>query len=297
MAETETLTELLERKRYKFDQTDDGLTVTYNGNVDLRSLTTLPENTKFENHGNVDLRSLTTLPENTKFENHGYVNLRSLTTLPENTKFENHGNVYLESLTTLPENTKFENHGNVYLRSLTTLPENTKFENHGNVLARSLDHKSILYRGKRRAIRHIDGSTMIVTSTKQQGGATVMRARYFKGGEVGSMPKCYIAQIGEYYAHGDTIKQALSDARFKHLQATMDTSGVVEEIKTAGHFTRETFRILTGACASGTERFLSDHGLADKETLSIAETVRVTRCSYGGDVISEHFAHMIDEAA
>jgi hypothetical protein len=108
------------------------------GYVNLRSLKILPENTKFENKGDVDLNSLETLPESTKFENQGYVNLNSLETLPENTKFENQGDVDLRSLETLPENTKFENQGHVDLNSLETLPENTKFENQGDVDLRSL---------------------------------------------------------------------------------------------------------------------------------------------------------------
>ena len=108
------------------------------GDVDLRSLTTLPEGVKFENQGDVYLGSLTTLPEGVKFENQGYVDLCRLTTLPEGVKFENRGYVDLCRLTTLPEGVKFENRGNVNLCRLTTLPEGVKFENRGNVYLDSL---------------------------------------------------------------------------------------------------------------------------------------------------------------
>jgi len=47
---------------------DNIIVCSTNGNVYLGSLTTLPENVKFENQGNVYLGSLTTLPENVKFE-------------------------------------------------------------------------------------------------------------------------------------------------------------------------------------------------------------------------------------
>ena len=123
-----------------------------------------------------------------------------------------------------------------------------------------------------------------------------MKARYFQGGAFEDMTSCYVAQVGEYYAHGETIPQALSDARFKHMQATMDVSSVVQEIKKAGHFTRETFRLLTGACFFGTEQFLKDRGLSEKETLPIAETLRVTRGAYGWHILQEHFGDYAEAA-
>ena len=89
------------------------------------------------NGGNVDLSSLTSLPEGTSFSNGGYVYLRSLTSLPEGTSFSNGGDVDLRSLTSLPEGTSFSNGGNVDLRSLTSLPEGTSFSNGGYVDLRS----------------------------------------------------------------------------------------------------------------------------------------------------------------
>jgi hypothetical protein len=133
---------------------------------------------------------------------------------------------------------------------------------------------------------------MIVTSSKKDGQIHVMKARYFKGGKIADMQKCYIAQIGEYYAHGETISQAVSDARFKQMQDTMDVESVVRTIKDAGHFTRETFRLLTGACSFGVEQFLKEHDLHDKDTLSISDTLRITKGAYGGSVVAEYFEHM-----
>ena len=199
------------------------------------------------------------------------------------------GGVYLPSLTTLPEGTRFDNAGYVDLGGLTTLPEGTRFDNAGCVYLVSLDGESVVYQGERRAIRHIDGSTMIITSRRTVGGVVIMRARYFRGGPVADMPKCYIAEVGGFTAHGATRQQAIGDARYKQMHATMDVSAVVAKIEADGVFTRETFRLLTGACGSGTERFLDEHGLADKQELPIAEVVAITRGAYGGDVVARHF--------
>jgi len=95
----------------------------------------LQENNIFiiKTQGSVDLRSLTTMPENIQFNNQGSVYLSSLTTMPENIQFNNQGSVYLSSLTTMPENIQFNNQGYVDLSSLTTMPENIQLNKKGYV--------------------------------------------------------------------------------------------------------------------------------------------------------------------
>ena len=76
---------------------------------------------------NVNLNSLTSLPENIKFENGGHVNLSSLTSLPASTKFENGGDVYLRSLKSLPANIKFENGGYVILKNGNVIKQSKSY--------------------------------------------------------------------------------------------------------------------------------------------------------------------------
>ena len=73
---------VLNRKSYQYEEKDGEVVVLHQGSVYLSSLTTLPENIKFENQGSVYLNSLTTLPENIKFENQGSVYLRSMNNKP-----------------------------------------------------------------------------------------------------------------------------------------------------------------------------------------------------------------------
>jgi hypothetical protein len=98
----------------------DGKTLVFNGNLDLSSLTTLPEGVTLESGGNLDLSSLTTLPEGVTLKLGGNLDLSSLTTLPEGVTLKLGGNLYLGSLTTLPEGVTLKSGGNLYLRSLTT---------------------------------------------------------------------------------------------------------------------------------------------------------------------------------
>ena len=304
------LIEILENRGYAYTQHADRIIVVEKGAVDLDSLTTLPEGVKFENQGHVFLRNLTTLPEGVKFENQGNVYLSSLTTLPEGMKFENQGAVFLDSLTTLPEGVNFDNQGHVYLSSLTTLPEGMKFENQGAVFLDSLttlpegmkfdnqghvDLSSLSgkckYLGVEIEIQNIDGYTMLIESRKERDGIQIIKARYFGGGELTSLKKCYIAQKGEYSAHGETIKAAINDVVFKHMQDNLDVSKLVAEIKKRGTVTRNDYRLLTGACRAGIAHFLESKGLADVESLPLEEVLRITKGAFGGERLSELFAH------
>ncbi len=221
----------------------------------------------------------------------GFVYLSSLTTLPENVKFENDGYVYLSSLTTL--NVKFENDGYVYLSSLTTLSENVKFENRGTVYLPRLTDEYQTYRGRTIRLKHIDGCTMLIVSERQLGDVTLYRARYFGGGDLDKLKACYIAHEGDYYAHGDDIKQAMRDLRFKIMQADFDPEELVAEVKARGTVTFNDYRLLTGACASGLTHGLAQLGAEGAEEMPLTDALNLCRGNYGGD----EFIKLFEEAA
>jgi hypothetical protein len=78
----------------------------FSGNLDLRRLTSLPENVELSAGGGLDLSSLTSLPENVKLSAWGSLDLHNLTNLPENAELSAGGSLYLWRLTNLPENIK-----------------------------------------------------------------------------------------------------------------------------------------------------------------------------------------------
>ena len=258
------------------------------GSVHLNSLCTLPENTVFKNKGWINLKSLCTLSENTTFKNKGFVDLKSLCTLPENTIFKNKGWVDLRSLKILSESTIFKNKGWVDLRSLCTLPENTIFKNKGDVYLSSLNNQKIKYQGVEILIKDIDGETMIITSTKQKGDFIIYKSKYFKGGVLEDLPQCYITQLGKFYAHGETIKSAITDVEFKYQQENLDVSDLVKKIKKSLVVTDNDYRLLTGACSAGVQEFKKQHRItADK--LPLKEVLELTKDSYGGKKLQELF--------
>ena len=92
---------ILDKKGYSYKIEGDRIVVTYEGNVDLESLTSLPPSVVFKNGGAVDLEGPTSLPPGVVFKNRGNVYLSSLTSISPGVKFENEGNegdVYLKAL-------------------------------------------------------------------------------------------------------------------------------------------------------------------------------------------------------
>jgi len=109
---------ILDKKGYSYEIEGDKLVVTDRGNVDLKSLTSLPPGVEFRNGGGVFLNALTSLPPGVVFRNEGYVYLRALTSLPPGVEFRNGAGVYLSALTSLPLGVEFRNGEDVYLSAL-----------------------------------------------------------------------------------------------------------------------------------------------------------------------------------
>ncbi len=192
------------------------------------------------------------------------------------------GPVYLPNLTSLPENTTFSNGGYVYLDSLTALPENTTFRNGSGVYLPSLASEYQTYRGQTIRLRYIDGDTMLIRSERQLGGATVYSAAYFGGGDLDNLQSCYIAQIGDTYAHGDSIETALRDCRFKQAERDFDPDQLAAEIRQRGTVTFNDFRLITGACESGLRHGMKQAGLpADADELPLETVLAAAFGSFG----------------
>ena len=75
----EEFIKILGKKGYSYEIGGDKIVVTYKGDVNLRSLVSLPPDVSFENGGHIDLESITSLPPGLEFKNGGHVYLGSLT--------------------------------------------------------------------------------------------------------------------------------------------------------------------------------------------------------------------------
>ena len=124
---------------------------------------------------------------------------------------------------------------------------------------------------------------MIIKSIKKKNDFTIYNAQFF-----GNFENCFIAQRDKYYAHGETIKQAIEDVNFKFLQKTVNLDNLILEIKKRGDMSISEYRLLTGACSVGVNGFLKEKGIK-KTKLSINKVLEITKGHYGGDKIYNLF--------
>ena len=108
--------------------------------------------------------------------------------------------------------------------------------------------------------------------------------------------ECFIAKCGGFFAHGETAKQAMLDARSKYEQNKPLTERIADTIKK--YPTLDTLvpneelyvlhNILTGSCAFGRNEFVRRHGIDVKNgSMTMKDFIDLTRNDYGGSAIVE----------
>jgi hypothetical protein len=107
---------------------------------------------------------------------------------------------------------------------------------------------------------------------------------------------CFIAKCGNYFAHGDTLKQATLDVREKYEEnapveeriARFNEQYPDRNIKVPASELFSWHHILTGSCLAGREHFCREHNLDWKEgKYTVNEFIELTKDAYGGDVIRQ----------
>ena len=110
-----------------------------------------------------------------------------------------------------------------------------------------------------------------------------------------TLEPCYIAKAGDFFAHGDTLKGALKDAQDKFLENRPLEEKLADFCKCFP--TSETtakcsvfydwHHILTGSCTMGRDQFVREHGLDMEKEYTVEYFIKITRGSYGGEVIRQ----------
>ena len=104
---------------------------------------------------------------------------------------------------------------------------------------------------------------------------------------------CFVVKVGNCFAHGNTIKEALTDAQAKHfnelpederLQAFADAHEWGVEYPDKDFY--DWHSILTGSCKMGRDVFAKEHGLEKLDGKHTVEWfVDLTKDAYGGETI------------
>ena len=103
---------------------------------------------------------------------------------------------------------------------------------------------------------------------------------------------CYVVKQDDYFAHGETLKEAVKSLQEKIL---LDTSveeridAFLSEIKQDKEYKAKIFHDwhhkLTGSCEFGRNEFIKQHGIDLNDLMTVERFVELTKNSYGGDII------------
>ena len=134
----------------------------------------------------------------------------------------------------------------------------------------------------------IDGIQTIITAVKGNlaKGYIVNRGL--------TLTSCYIAKNGNKFAHGRTLKEAVSALQDKILEDMSEeerVSAFMECHNYDGIYPvsdlYDWHHRLTGSCEMGRQQFAKDHGITLDGEMSIKEFIKLTKNAYGGEVIKQ----------
>ena len=107
---------------------------------------------------------------------------------------------------------------------------------------------------------------------------------------------CYIAKVGNCFAHGTTAHQALQDSQEKYetnkplSERIADTVAKYPTLDTVVSHTElyALHHTLTGSCRFGRDEFAANHGLDPEHgAMTMRQFINLTMDAYGGDAIKE----------
>ena len=108
-----------------------------------------------------------------------------------------------------------------------------------------------------------------------------------------TLESCFIAKLGNSFAHGKTLKEAVTDAKAKETKRLPIEERIEKFIEIFGpldseHTGKEFYdwhHILTGSCRMGRDGFCKSHNIDLAQKYSVRYFLNITKDSYGGDVI------------
>lgn len=135
-----------------------------------------------------------------------------------------------------------------------------------------------------------DGSKMVVLSKKKANDITIYKTIYLSDflREAKNKRVQYVASNGEFNAHGRDIKEAMEDLQFKILKSK-NVQENIERICKQGFMTANDYRVITGACRYGINKWLAKNGYTWEDTKPIEEVLELVKGEYGYEKIKSEF--------
>ena len=109
-----------------------------------------------------------------------------------------------------------------------------------------------------------------------------------------TLTPCFVAKVDGFFAHGETVRQAVTDARdkaFEDLPQEERITAFLDAIKPNTAYPVMTMydwhHWLTGSCEAGRKAFAKDHGIDLSAYMTREAFFELTKDAYGGSVIRE----------
>ena len=135
-------------------------------------------------------------------------------------------------------------------------------------------------------VHMIDGVQTIITSVHGD-----IAKGFILQGDLTLMP-CFIAKVDGCFAHGETVRQAVTDARdkaFEDMPQEERITAFLDAIKPNTEYPVMTLydwhHRLTGSCEAGRKAFAKDHGIDLSADMTREAFFELTKDAYGGSVI------------
>ena len=108
-----------------------------------------------------------------------------------------------------------------------------------------------------------------------------------------TLSPCYIAKVGNSFAHGDTLREAVAYAEEKEMNNMPINERIKKFVETFGSLDSEHtgkkfydwHHILTSSCSFGRNSFCKDHNINLDNMYTVRYFLDITKNSYGSDVI------------
>ena len=114
-----------------------------------------------------------------------------------------------------------------------------------------------------------------------------------------TLSPCFIAKAGNFFAHGKTLKEAVSDVNAKEMKRLPLEERIEQFIEVFGsldseHTGKEFYdwhHILTGSCKMGRDEFCKFHDIDLEKKYTVRYFIDITKESYGRDVIHKVYEY------
>ena len=134
----------------------------------------------------------------------------------------------------------------------------------------------------------VDGDIMVILSKKQKDNITLYKTQYLMDFKENKDIKQYVASNGNLFAHGETLQEAINDLHFKILKS-QDVQEHIKRVCEQGYMTAQDYRLITGACQYGTNKWLEENGYTWGDKKPIEEVLELVKGEYGYQTLKENF--------